>query len=291
MADESDVEAALVLVAAGALYPNGTGQASALLNATPVRCYRGWPVEQNLKKDCALGVANVSVFARNGVERNVTRYPRDDQELSRGAKTLTATVNDQSITLGGTVTTPQNVVVQTHRASVAYAVQANDTLTTIATALATLLAALFPGTTNTGPVVTIPASAHAGIVTARVGVQGVVGREVKRQDKSFQISLWAPTPEVRDSLAKTVDPALAALTFVALADGTKGWIRYEFTIVMDTPSEEGMYRRDLFYTVEYPTMTTEIVTEITGISVGFTGGQSDPSAPSNPQAPTVPVAY
>lgn len=291
MADESDVEAALVGIIASAIYPNGIGAASALLNAAPCRVFRGWPVEQNLKSDLAQGIANVSVYARNGVEVNRTVYSRDAQEVSRTSPTLTATVSDNTITIGGAVSTPQNVHIKAGvGASVAYAVQPADTTTTIATGLAIALAAKFPGTTNVGPVITIPVSAHAGLLTTRVTTAGQVARELKRQDKSFQIALWSPTPELRDSLAKVVDPALAEPVFVNFADGSCGWIRYEYTIIMDTPQEEGLYQRDLFYRVEYPTLKLEAATEIGAIALGITGAQVDPSfSPNNPAAPPPPA--
>jgi hypothetical protein len=290
VADESEVEDALAGVIAATIYPNGTSAASALLSAAGCRVYRGWPVEANLKSDLARGTANISVFARNGVEIVATRYPPERREISRQAITLTATVSDNTITIDGIVRLPQTIMVRVgHAISVAYAVQVGDTLISIATGIATLLAAQVPGTASGGPVVTLPTSAHAGLITARVTTMGQVAREVKRTDKSFQISLWSPTPQLRDSMAKVVDPALGDLRTIMLPDGSVGWNRYEYTIVMDTPSEEGLYRRDLFYRVEFPTLIVEDAYEIGVVQTNLTGSQEDPFQPPAQTTPVVPI--
>jgi predicted RecA/RadA family phage recombinase len=290
MADTSDVESSFVGVIASYVYPNGTAMPSAILNAASCRVYRGWPVEANLKKDLSLGVANISVFSRNGVEIVSTRYPPERKEITRQELTLTATVDGSTITIAGSVQVHQTIMVKVGPSiSIAYAIQAGDTLTSIATGIATLLSASVPGTTSNGHVVTIQDNAHAGLISARVVTVGQVGREVKRTDKSFQISLWSPTPQLRDSLAKTVDPMLGDLRNLMLADGSVGWNRYEYTIEFDTPSEEGLYRRDLFYRVEYPTLIVEDAYEIGAIKTNLTGTQEDPLQPPAPTTPVVPI--
>jgi hypothetical protein len=290
MADESEVESALVGVIASAIYPDGTIAPSALLNSATCRVYRGWPVEANLKSDLSRGIANVSVFARNGVELIATRYPPERKEVSRQSITLTATVDGNTITIGGGVQLPQTIMVKVGiEISIAYAVQLGDTTTSIATGIATLLSVQVPGTSSLGPVVTVPDADHAGLISARVITRGQVAREVKRTDKSFQISLWSPNPQLRDSLAKTIDPVLGDLRTLNLPDGSVGWNRYEYTIVMDTPSEEGLYRRDLFYRVEFPTLVVENAYEIGSVQINLTGTQEDPLQPPAPTTPVVPI--
>lgn len=263
MPDQSEVEQALCNTIGAALYPNGTGSPSAI--TAPVRVARGWPIPDGLKADLKAGKVTVTVFSRNGVERNTTRYPREAQEVpgSRLPHTLTAIVAGNQVTIGGTVASPQNVLVVTRAQSFSYAVQPGDTLTTIATGLALLIAAAYPGTTNAGPVITV--SGHPGILQARVATSARVITELKRQDKSFQISLWCPTPVLRDAAAKIIDPALAEITFLAFPDGSCGFVHYERSISLDTAEAEGSYRRDLFYWVEYPTVRTDAAFEIGAI--------------------------
>ena len=64
MADQSDVEIALVSVVSAALYPNGTDEAS--VPGPDCRIYRGWPNSAALDADLAAGKINVTVFPGGG---------------------------------------------------------------------------------------------------------------------------------------------------------------------------------------------------------------------------------
>ena len=85
MADVSDVCNALVTLAAQAVYPNGTGQAS--IANTGVRLFQGWPLPQQLDADLKAGVCQVSVYPRPE-ERNTARYPQDWQQRTLNTPTL-----------------------------------------------------------------------------------------------------------------------------------------------------------------------------------------------------------
>lgn len=100
MADLSDVQNALVTLAAQTIYPNGTGQPS--IATAPVVIYAGWPIASRLDDDLAAGKVHVSVYARPE-ERNTTRYSRDWQTVSINPATLTLTATVNTVTVGGTV--------------------------------------------------------------------------------------------------------------------------------------------------------------------------------------------
>lgn len=285
MADTSDVEACLVSAIAAAVYPNGTGAASALLNAAPCKVFRGWPVDANLRDDLAAGIASVSVYPRNGVERNRTAYPREPVKASAATKTITVAVSGARITIGGTVSTPQTILILANHVAVHYAVQPADTLTSVATGVATALAGPFPGTTNVGAVVTV--AGQPGELTVRVVTTTSQATEIRRVDKQYQISLWAPTPELRDSLAGVVDPALTRPIFLLLPDGGHGWVRYDSTLLFDTAEEEGLYRRDLFYAVEYAMLDLTTDYEVGAVVMNAAGGPDTGSATPNPPTPSV----
>ncbi len=57
----------------------------------------------------------------------------------------------------------------------------------------------------------------------------------------------------------TIDAAFAALdgSYVALADGTGGILRYGGTTEDDVPSKAELWKRTLRYTVEYPTVAVQ----------------------------------
>lgn len=261
MADLSDVSAALVTLAAAAVYPSGTGSPSVC--GTGVRVYAGWPNAQQLDTDLAQAICHVSVYPRPE-ERNTTRFAPTWQPVSINTQTLTVAAVGQAVAFGGTVPpagNPHNVAILANGAAYVYAVQTGDTLAGIAAALAALVAVGIPGTVAAGAVVTLPASARLN--AARVGVTGSSMREVRRQERSFQIGVWADTPGRRDAIAQAIDSALAFTTFVTMPDSSAARLTYKNSVVGDQFQKDKLYRRDLMYSVEYATTQTELDTQIT----------------------------
>lgn len=253
MADLTDVANALVTLVSATLYPNGIGQAS--VAGVGVRVYQGWPNPEQLDPDlrATTPICHVSVYPRPE-EKNTTRYMPTWKQTSVNTPTLTLTIAGQAVTVGGTVplaSNPHVVMVMGNGKPYVYAVLATDTLNSIAAALAALIAADIAGTAAAGAVITLPNSAR--LQAARVGVTGTAVREVRRQERSFQIGIWADTPAHRDSIAQAIDPVLAFTTFLALPDGTSGRLIYRSSMVSDQLQKDRLYRRDLFYSVEYAT--------------------------------------
>ena len=197
MADESDVENVIASLVSGFLYPNGLSQPS--IAGVPVTVFRGYPTTQQQERAKAQskvatqtmaagpGLVNVSVSARNGVERNTSRLPLANSLTTiQPVHTITASVSGRAITIGGTVAIPQNVIAfiggHADVQAISYAVQASDTLTSIATGLATLINSSFPGTTSTGAAVTVNSPLP---LSARVSSQGTIVQIVGQQEKSF----------------------------------------------------------------------------------------------------------
>lgn len=268
MADTSDVENALQALVVSAIYPNGTSQPSIV--AKDLFIYRGWPRSAQLDTDLAAGKAHISIFPPEGMERNTTRWPRDEEVVSTPVHTLTAVVSGNTIIIGGTVAVPQNVVaVAGTQYAFAYAVQANDTLATIAAHLAALIAASFPGTAASGAVITV--AGKPGILQARVVSAGQIATEQKRQEKTYWITCWCPTPAMRDILAPAIDVALSQLDFITVGtEQSEARLRYVGSRVSDEGQKVQLYRRDLVYTAEYGTFTITPAYEVG--AVGLTSG-------------------
>lgn len=278
MADLDDVSDTLAGICAGILYPNGTEEPSAV--TAGVRVFAGWPLRSQLDADLALGNAQVSVYPSKQ-EQNTTRYQLKWITRSVNAPTLTLTLADQSVTVDGAIppaTNPHNVMVFANGKPYVYAVQIADTLVSIAAALATLMGADIFGVGSTGPVITVPPSVR--LTAARVGITGTMVREIARQDRVFQITLWAPTPLIRTALAKAIDPALKAMFFICLPDGSSGRMIYRNSAISDEGQKVRIYRRDLFYSVEYPTLEVATATEVVAfeqqISASMPDGSSQP---------------
>jgi hypothetical protein len=299
MADISDVEEAIKSLLTQLAYPLGTENASAVLDAEGkthnTQIYRGWPQPNQLDVDMANGTVDVSVFSTR-VEQNVTRYSLDYDVLPLPAPTLTLLVGVVSggdvelegggeflleggsgalelegapcLTVGGTVTVPQNVAAVVNGVGYSYAVQARDTLTSIATALAALINTNTPATSN-GPVISVPT---AYSIKPRIGVVGTALQEVARQKRNVMITLWCPSPDLRDNAAKLFDPVLKSTQFLSMPDGTGCRLIYVSSPVTDTVQKEEIYRRDLIYSCEYGTTIASQAPQVTILEVNVNGG-------------------
>ena len=89
------------------------------------------------------------------------------------------------------------------------------------------------------------------------GTLGVLARELRRQTRTFQITIWANCFDSRDPVAASVDSALAGLSRLALPDQTQGIVTYVSSTQDDSGQTSGVYRRDLFYAVNYATIQTD----------------------------------
>jgi hypothetical protein len=259
MADVSDVQDALVSLIAGVLYPSGTGAPS--VTGLPTLVYAGWPQGSQLDADMSGftngkgGRIHVTVFP-TATEKNTTRYSPDCATTQVVAPTLTLTKAAQTVTISGTVTTPQNVALIINDLPYAYAVQQNDTLATIAAALA----ALVSGATSTGAVITIPVAGN--ITAARAGGSSTASRLTRTVNRTFQVTIWADTPAHRTATATAIDNALSGTEWLALPDGTGGRLIYMSSHIDDMVQKTNLYRRDLMYAVEYSTVQTVTATQV-----------------------------
>jgi hypothetical protein len=285
MADYTQVRDALVGALAGTLYPGGTAQPS--ITGRPFVVYGGWPNPADLDNDLPVRRTHVNVWPTN-TEKVIDTTQSDWTTLADPATTLTLTVAGQTVTVGGTVSTPQNVALVVDGRGYVYAVQPADTLTSIATALATLVALDFPGTSSSGAVVTIPkgltlsldfvnqvyqsANPHDAVISPRVGGFGTSQREVRRVQRTFQITVWAGRPDDRDQVNGLLDAAMNALDRLNLPDQTYGSLRYIGSRPSDGAQKEHLYRCDLLYAVEFSATETrsdaQIVITTTNVSAG-----------------------
>jgi hypothetical protein len=279
MADLSDVSNAVVALLSAALYPNGADAPSP--TGLDTRIYAGWPLPSKLDQDMGArpAISHISVWARPE-ERNTTRYELKWHELSRQPPTLALTIADGDIepntitvTLTGTpppATNPHNVMVMVNGLPYVYSVLPGQSLDDIMTALTALVAAAVPGVTVYNAVMTLPGSAR--VTAGRVGITGTIRQEVARQEKTFQISIWASTPDVRDSLARFVDPVLKSAFWLNLADQSSArWIS-RGSVQVDRLQRERAYRRDFLYLAEWATFETLTVTEITQAQLNLYAG-------------------
>lgn len=252
MADKSDVENALVAISSAALYPSGINSPS--VPGPDCRIYRGWPSSAALDADLTAGRINVTVFPAHGHVRTTTRYTQI-RSGSQGQPTLTMSVSGTSVILGGSAGLGQVagiLIGGKNGQSYAYRTQVGDSPPLVAAKLATLVRANAIVQLS-GSTLTIPG---AGDLIARVSADASAQQEVRRQEQVFRVTCWCPTPTSRDAAAIAIDQALAQSTFIAFADGSMGKLTYAGTAVFDQSQDALLYRRDLLYQIEYPTIIT-----------------------------------
>ncbi|KAF1004201.1 MAG: hypothetical protein GAK36_00095 [Pseudomonas sp.] len=246
MASLTDVLKQVAAQVAAIAYPNGIGQPS--VAGIPLRVYPGWPVPNQLEDDLKNNWAHISVYP-HGKDRKTTRYlGRAWVPLTSPLHTMVLTVVGAVVTLSGMIS-PQNILINLNGFSYVYAVQPSDTLTSAATALASMI----PGATSAGPVVTLT-NAHA--VFARVGGFGSAYKETKRQEQSVQITIWANSPGARDAVASPIDSVLSDSNNISFVDGSVGVITSNGSLMTDQLQKADLYRIDLFYLIDYATTQT-----------------------------------
>jgi hypothetical protein len=277
MADVSDVVTALGGFVGSTLYPTTpSGEAASPVAGSPVRIEAGWPLPQALDDAMAAGKTHVSIYPRP-TERNTTRFPNTREEIPAPAATYTLTRSGQVLTVGGAAPNPyvaQNLAAFVNGKPYVYGATANQTPAQVAAGLRALIAADLAGTSIAGAAITLPATARIGAL--RVGTTGAVNREVRRQERQFQITVWAPSDAARTAVAKAIDLALAAITFLDLGDGTRGRILYVGSAYNDFAQKQAIYRRDLIYSVEFPTTITEAAAQMVATQTDVETFAGDP---------------
>ncbi|HEX8894465.1 MAG TPA: hypothetical protein VF783_14135 [Terriglobales bacterium] len=286
MADLGDVQDGLVTLLANTIYPNGTGQPSAA--GVPARIYAGWPTAAQLDVDLAAGTCHVSVFNRES--RNTTRYQLAQVDPTVTPPALTLTINANTVTVGGTVAAGVNTAVIVGVNAFTYQTVANDTLSTIAAALASSINLTYPGTTSSGAVITLP-NTGPPINAARVGGGASQSIEVGRVEQVFQITVWANSPTNRNAIGSLIVPAIMQNHFLTLADGSAARLILKSQRDDDVPEKELLYRRDIMATVEYvetaSVSATQVVDIVQNTSVGVNGFNGTANSQLYPNTTTV----
>jgi hypothetical protein len=249
MADLSDVETAVLACVTGCIYPNGTDAPSSI--GPSCRLYRGWPMSASLNADLAAGKVNITISPDSQPGRTTTRYAPQWSGTSC-ACSVSANIMDCCVTFSGTVTSGIAIGLRIDSRAYSYRPLATDTLDIIAAVMAAQIQqdqiALASGAT-----VTIPG---ATALAARTVSDSVSLQEIRRQERQIRVICWCSNPGLRDTASSVVDTGLAGQPFVVLEDGSSARITYEGTLVYDQSQNALLYRRDLLYMAEYPTMIT-----------------------------------
>ncbi len=216
-----------------------------------------------LNADLAAGIDTVTVFTKEKSSKDTSRYARIWRTVSTTSPSLAIKVVGQAATLTGTGGAGQVAGLEANGVAYTVAVGASDTPFTVAASLA----ALVPGATASGNVVLVPGTQLSG----RVVGSGTAVMETRRQEQGFLVSVWSSTPLARDAVAAAVDNALSDVDWFDLADGSVARMVYGGTMETDVSENANLYRRNLIYTIEYPTLKTMTGPQM-AYGVGTLGG-------------------
>jgi hypothetical protein len=248
MADISDVEEAVSGALISVLYPSGISQSSIV--GVLCRVYRGWPNTPTLNADLAGGVVNVSVVTDNVAGKTTTRYLSEWRSVAILPGT-SATTNGQTISIAGSPLLGDLVGVRIDGSPYIYRIREGDTPDQIAAEIKQAIQGDRPASIR-GTSITVPG---ATTITARVVCDSQSTFESRRQEKDVRVICWCPSPLVRDSVAAAIDYAVNQMVFLRLSDDTHARVVYKNTETYDQAQNALLYRRDIVYAIEYPTVT------------------------------------
>lgn len=247
MADQSDVEAALVQAIAAVLYPEGTSAPSVV--GPQCRIFRGWPTAASLNSDLLAGVVNVTVFPDGSHQHDTTRYPDELKLITQNTPTLAISVVGTAATLSGIANPGQVVGIMVDNIAAVHRTQNADTPELVAATLGAYLRT-HRLTIVSGTTVTIP---NARGVIGRVVCDQIAQRETRRQRQGFRVTMWCSSPAMRDLVAGIIDRTLSGSNWLTLSDGTAGFVRAAHSKVFDQSQSANLFRRDIVFNIEYPT--------------------------------------
>lgn len=250
MASLQDVLDTIYNLVIGSIYPNGTSSPS--VTGVDTTIVQGFPVRNVLDTMVNSNKILVSVFPTN-LERVVTKFLRDYSQNTQNSATIITTVNEatRSITISGSVSTPQVLMVLQNGIGYAYSIQPTDTLNSIAQNAALLI----PNAFAVGDKIFCPMAYN---LNARISVLGDSSRELSRQERVFLISAWCPSPTLRAQIIPFIDEMIKLNTYLILPDNY-----YALMWQHDSPMEffdnlelSRVYRADLRCRVQYATTQT-----------------------------------
>lgn len=232
----------------------------------------GWPNMPDLTKQMEQVPAQyfVSLYPLP-TEKLTTRFLNEPWGyLSTVTPSITATISGNAITFSGAVTPGQNIAVVldpgSSGAAFTYQSVSNDTLASIATNVAALISAPYSATAS-GATVTITG---AKTIKCNVGGSAVVGYEVMRTERHFQISVWCPDAPTRSAIFNAIKVYLAQVYFLSFPDTSQGRIKYVSSPWNDDMQQDTLYFLKAIYSVEWGEVAQETQTQITAVQLSTT---------------------
>ena len=284
MADLADVMDLLETIVVGAVYPNGTDQSS--VSGSTISVGQGWPIAKDVDAAMAASTTLVSVYAEPSTTSPAVTPINTYYTAVAAVPGTQVAVNEAVVTLSGTPTAGEVVVLLVDGVPYPYSVRAGDTPTTVAAALYALVQPTHPDVITNGASVEIDSSKY---LSCAVSALGKVAHKLHTQRSQFQIVVWSPSPADRTAVARAVDVAVKTLVRRPVADTTSVLLSYQGTNLRDKEENEGVFRRDVLVNAVYETIEIFDGQSVVAAELGFqvTGTPSPvqvPFKPTNPPA-------
>lgn len=262
MASTDDVARYLARRVADVVYPGGS-QLPGIVNNS-VKIYPGWPVPGTLQQDIEKGGVHVSVWPLPAERKISTALGRPYLTLAKGKPTLQFTVNGTTIGVAGVASALTNVQIALNGKTYTFHFRAGTT----AEKALYVLSVRLPGSFTIGSSLCIMLVTQLSL---SVTTAGKAVRELRRQIKDFQITVWAPAPGLRDRIGSAIDAALSEQCHIDLDDGAPAQLLYTRQFDSDRSENWHVYRRDLIFSVNFATTQTISAPEVTEIAVTLNG--------------------
>lgn len=258
MATQTEVYNALMQLAKNAAYPNGWNQPSII--GIPVMVISGWPSPKRLDAMLSGEAVTVSIYKVPNMEKATVSFQSKWERVDTVDPSLIMTVVDNTVTITGTVSLPQNCLIRVNGTPYHYQVQANDTPITIAAAFA----ALIPNAASVDNVVKID---DAYRLVAYVSVKGTAIKEVNRSEAYFYLTVWAADEQSREAVANAILIAIGDTKRIDLPYGETARLKYHNRRDDDKSQKVSVLRTDIIVSVEYA--ITQIANFFTITDVNF----------------------
>ena len=165
------------------------------------RVYRGWPSPASLNSDLAAGIVNVTIFPTASPGELLDSY-LDRPIATPSPAGLTATVTGTCVTFQDLFWSARSSEFWLTAFRTIYNVCSNDSAENIVGNLVVLICRNRLAIAS-GSSLSIP---NAIVLIARVVMNGIVSRELRRQRREIQVNCWCPNASLRDMVA--ADPLI-----------------------------------------------------------------------------------
>jgi hypothetical protein len=107
------------------------------------------------------------------------------------------------------------------------------------------------------------------------GTEGTGALEIERLTETVQVTIWASSPTLRDTIAKYLVPGMALVTRLAMPDGSQAIMTRSGAVQIDKDQKTNLYRRDLLYSINYATTLLVAQTAVQHRQLGISTGPLD----------------